>query len=102
LVAKKGSNIDKESSNNIMLGNKTLEGFHGNPEIQKITTVLESLQSPTQQNHKPLIFESSNEYEQSHQQDFCIHQKYKLTEDKLGHHTVNILQLQYPKVNHLA
>ena len=44
----------------------------------------------------------SKEHEQSHQQDFCICQKYELTEDKLGHHIVNILQLQYTQVHHLA
>ena len=65
-------------------------------------TVQEYLQSITQQPCKPLTFESFNEHEQFHQQDFCICQKYELTEDKLGHHTVNILQLQYPQVHHLA
>ena len=67
-----------------------------------MTTVQEYLQSPTRQPHKPWTFESSNEHEQSHQQDFCITQKYEFTEDQLGHHTVNILQLQYPQVYHLA
>ena len=60
------------------------------------------MQSPTQQPHKPLTFENSNELEQSHQQNFSILQKYELTEDELGHHTVNIQQLQYPQVHHLA
>ena len=35
LVVKKGSKIDKESSNNVIFCNRTLEDFHGNPEIQK-------------------------------------------------------------------
>ena len=39
------------------------------------------------------------EHEQIHQQDFCICQKYEWTGDKLGHHIVNILQLQHPQVH---
>ena len=42
-----------------------------------MTSVQEYLQSPFQQPHKPWTFESSNEH--SHQQDFCIHQKYEWT-----------------------
>ena len=47
-----------------------------------MTTVQDYLQSSTQQMHKPLTFESSNKYEQSHQQDFGIYQKYELTNVK--------------------
>ena len=35
-----------------------------------VATVQEYLQSPTQQPHEPLTFESFNEYDQSNQQDF--------------------------------